>query len=174
MLQIRLIGKTLESVFIAPKRLFLCMKVRNKVRKHIIRVYLQEMARNGYFLPSASRSFSRFALVLAFRARALVSRWPRLSACSAGYLVVKLIASRKYIIASRKYKFACILSPSHVLCVSANPCDHKFRFVPITFGVILNSSSFVARGSYYRNRPHCGATGLYPQSPYWLLNRNKN
>ena len=116
----------------------------------------------------------RFALDLAFRARALVSRWPRLSACSAGYLVVKLIASRKYIIASRKYKFACILSPSHVLCVSANPCDHKFRFVPITFGVILNSSSFVARGSYYRNRPHCGATGLYPQSPYWLLNRNKN
>ena len=40
MLQIRLIGKTLESVFIALKRLFLCMKVRNKVRKHIIRVYL--------------------------------------------------------------------------------------------------------------------------------------
>ena len=40
MLQIRLIGKTLESVFIAPKRLFLCMKVRNKVRKHIISVYL--------------------------------------------------------------------------------------------------------------------------------------
>ena len=39
MLQIRLIGKTLESVF-ALKRLFLCMKVRNKERKHIIRVYL--------------------------------------------------------------------------------------------------------------------------------------
>lgn len=66
-------------------------------------------------------------------------------------LVVKLIAN----ISSRKYKFACILSPTHALCVSANPCDHKFRFVPIMFGVILNSSSFVARVSSYRNRPHC-------------------
>lgn len=58
-------------------------------------------------------------------------------------LVVKLIANSS----SRKYKFACILSPSHALCVSANPCDHKFRLVPIMFGVILNLSSFVARVS---------------------------
>lgn len=56
-------------------------------------------------------------------------------------LIVKLIANS----ASRKYKFAYILSPSHALCVVENPCDHKFRFVPITFGVILNSSSFLSQ-----------------------------